>query len=629
MVLLSLFLQLFLFFTGGLRRHRLNKLILVFVWLAYVGADLVAVYALGLLSRFEYKSNNGSVSFRETDYLMYIWVPFLLVHLGGQDTITAFSIEDNNLWLRHLLNLVVQVSLALYAFCNSFGRISLQLVVSAIFIFVAGIIKYGERTWALKCGSLEGLQNSVGDYKDKEVWAINEYDNYYSRVLYARQMVLYARGLFAGVTISQLEQNVGKNLTYGVRRCENSIKVKIVKLELNMMYDILYTKAMVLQKWTGCILRSVAHISIVVAFALFMATSKNGHTMADVAITYTLFAGALLMEACAIGALMLSPLTWAHSRIQMCLSLLPFRKTIGAEAEEKQVVPISMGQFNLVTSALHDRSTPKVMLKAINALGLEHLYRDVRHVQHAEANDMVWEFVDCFGTTYTEWFFVGRTVPVGFNLLDIMSQRFEVGIIFLHLLTDVCTSQIIHLHDCGDTDTRVDETSTTLVNECDKLSNYMMYLLVLHPSMLPVSSDYAVMGLFDHMRWADTQSTSEDLSERLSELRPVVDQWYAERLKVLYSALNELSMKIPEIDNSVIIAKEFFKSRLRSPHNVLPVLKVVKETWIALLIYAASKSRGELHARRLGDGGELLTFIWLLLAHHSLGNAAEAGLTFR
>lgn len=194
MILLSLFLQLFLFFTGGLRRRRTNKLILIFIWLAYVGADLVAVYALGLLSRYEYKSKIGS------DSLTVIWVPFLLVHLGGQDTITAFSIEDNNLWLRHLLNLVVQVSLALYAFCNSFGQISLQLVVPAIFIFVAGIIKYGERTWALKCGSIDGLQSSAGGYKDKEQeeQKDNKYGSYLSKVFYAHQMVLYARGLFAG-----------------------------------------------------------------------------------------------------------------------------------------------------------------------------------------------------------------------------------------------------------------------------------------------------------------------------------------------------------------------------------------------------------------------------------------------
>lgn len=35
------------------------------------------------------------------------------------DAITAFVIEDNNLWLRHLLNPAVQISLVLYIFRKS------------------------------------------------------------------------------------------------------------------------------------------------------------------------------------------------------------------------------------------------------------------------------------------------------------------------------------------------------------------------------------------------------------------------------------------------------------------------------------------------------------------------------
>lgn len=50
---------------------------------------------------------------------MAFWAPFLLVHLGGPDTITAYSLEGNELWLRHLLNLVVQVGVAFYVFVGA------------------------------------------------------------------------------------------------------------------------------------------------------------------------------------------------------------------------------------------------------------------------------------------------------------------------------------------------------------------------------------------------------------------------------------------------------------------------------------------------------------------------------
>ncbi|KAI5012756.1 hypothetical protein ZWY2020_025022 [Hordeum vulgare] len=37
------------------------------------------------------------------------WTPFLLLHLGGPDTITAYSLEDNELWLRHLIGLLFEL----------------------------------------------------------------------------------------------------------------------------------------------------------------------------------------------------------------------------------------------------------------------------------------------------------------------------------------------------------------------------------------------------------------------------------------------------------------------------------------------------------------------------------------
>jgi hypothetical protein len=47
-VLLSFTLQMFLFFTGCIRRYSTNALLRVFIWLAYVGADMVAATPLVL-----------------------------------------------------------------------------------------------------------------------------------------------------------------------------------------------------------------------------------------------------------------------------------------------------------------------------------------------------------------------------------------------------------------------------------------------------------------------------------------------------------------------------------------------------------------------------------------------------
>ena len=73
LVLLSFAIQIFLFFTGGLRRYGTNVLISLSIWIAYLGADTVAVYALGYLSRQEEDAHS----------LAFFWAPFLLIHLGN------------------------------------------------------------------------------------------------------------------------------------------------------------------------------------------------------------------------------------------------------------------------------------------------------------------------------------------------------------------------------------------------------------------------------------------------------------------------------------------------------------------------------------------------------------------
>jgi hypothetical protein len=94
-------------------------------------------------------------------------------------------------------------------------------------------------------------------------------------------------------------------------------KLKITVMELGMIFDLLYTKAMVLQRKTGRIFRCATQVSMVVAFVLFMvqacyAGKHNSSSRADTAISYTLFVGAILMEAWSVSTLIASPWTRAH-----------------------------------------------------------------------------------------------------------------------------------------------------------------------------------------------------------------------------------------------------------------------------------------------------------------------------
>ncbi|KAJ6339450.1 hypothetical protein OIU77_007420 [Salix suchowensis] len=118
---------------------------------------MVATVALGNLARSQGDSS-GDGSKKANNSIQAFWAPFLLLHLGGPDTITAYSIEDNELWLRHLLGLVVQVGVAFYVFLRSWGSGILQII--AIPMFIAGITKYSERTWVLWSSCSKSLRNS-------------------------------------------------------------------------------------------------------------------------------------------------------------------------------------------------------------------------------------------------------------------------------------------------------------------------------------------------------------------------------------------------------------------------------------------------------------------------------------
>ena len=145
LVLVSLILQMVLISFGKQRKFTSRRSIRIVLWCAYLMADSVATFALGVISKHLWDVKDD-----QDKYLLEItafWAPFLLLHLGGPDTITAYSLEDNELWLRHLLALGFQSVAVIYIWIVA-GTGS-QLCILSILMFFPGIIKYGERIWVL------------------------------------------------------------------------------------------------------------------------------------------------------------------------------------------------------------------------------------------------------------------------------------------------------------------------------------------------------------------------------------------------------------------------------------------------------------------------------------------------
>jgi hypothetical protein len=147
LVIGSLGLQWFLLLAAPMRNYTIPRLFRCSIWAAYVGADALAIYALATLFNRHSKASSSISSCSCCDYgnkgssLEVLWAPLLLVYLGGREEITAYTIEDNELWTRHTVTMVSQVTVAVYSFYKSWPESSdRKLLLSAILLFVIGII---------------------------------------------------------------------------------------------------------------------------------------------------------------------------------------------------------------------------------------------------------------------------------------------------------------------------------------------------------------------------------------------------------------------------------------------------------------------------------------------------------
>uniref|UniRef100_A0ACD5TY84 Uncharacterized protein n=1 Tax=Avena sativa TaxID=4498 RepID=A0ACD5TY84_AVESA len=536
LVLLSFTLQLFLFFTGGLRRRSSNKLLRCSIWLAYLGADMIAFYTLGQISRLG-DSMNSRDPVTGTMSLAFFWAPFLLVHLGGQDTITAFSSEDNNLWLRHFLNLLVEVSLALYVFWKSMGGNN-QLLIPAMFVFVSGIIKYVERIWALKYGSKDDLNSTTSNYENNQLPPLSvEKDRYCDIVCYVIHTSRYIRGFLAGRATFQMGHEIRFTLVdYFGRFADHGAKLKIIEMELAIIYDDLYTKSVVFRTWTGSIFRCVVQISTVVAFVLFNADRKESYSKVDVPITYVLLSGSICMELVSILMAMVSPWAWAFLKARNFHWLTGMFWSVfnTVQPEKRSWWSNSIGQYNLVRSIFCNESlTIGIIRNMMSSIGFAKFWKHLRHTKDVNAKKKIMECVVQWLDKQDRFEDLARGMRprLGTEFELILRGPFEHAILQLHLFTDY---HITGLFDEGSPLHSTEGERSHVASICEEISNYMIYLLVVNPSMLPVSTtaeDTLALfpeKVFSTSRGGFREMSSLPLSTRKDHIREVLhSDWRA------------------------------------------------------------------------------------------------------
>uniref|UniRef100_J3LQP1 DUF4220 domain-containing protein n=1 Tax=Oryza brachyantha TaxID=4533 RepID=J3LQP1_ORYBR len=255
LVLLSFTLQVVLLILAELRRSVNSGVLRAFVWSAYMLADTTAIYVLSHMSVASRSAKHTLVAF---------WAPFLLLHLGGQDNITAYAIEDNHLWLRHLQTLAVQ---------------------------------YGERVWALRCA---GSTQSSTNYRSIEKHQYRAHLPYTAvttttDVMDTEAFLLMAHELFDVPKDLLLEKISYEGLRTDLTREE---AYKVAEMQLSLMHDVFYTKIQLMHTWYGFCIRIVSLLATAIALLLFHLSGAlmDSYTTFDVALTYVLLIGAIVVE---------------------------------------------------------------------------------------------------------------------------------------------------------------------------------------------------------------------------------------------------------------------------------------------------------------------------------------------
>uniref|UniRef100_A0A452XKL0 DUF4220 domain-containing protein n=1 Tax=Aegilops tauschii subsp. strangulata TaxID=200361 RepID=A0A452XKL0_AEGTS len=294
-----------LLFFAGFRKRYDSRALSVLLWLAYLSADTVALFVLGHLTCVVHDDPRHQ--------MVLFWAPFMLLHLGGQDTITAFSMEDCALWKRHLLNLTTQVALAIYVVGKQWQG-DKQLVAPMVLIFISGTAKYMERIWILgRAGSWGPISRPWGPLcgqrriprdrfgLDAPIWSFYSsdmedvaHDMFYDSMKYFmnRTSKLFRMTVLNQEELDCLKSDEGVNLAY-----------KFAETQLSLIYDFFYTKFGSLD---GVLHRLTILIINSTALSLFVLHHKGGkrrseavkyyYRVADVAISYILLVGAVALE---------------------------------------------------------------------------------------------------------------------------------------------------------------------------------------------------------------------------------------------------------------------------------------------------------------------------------------------
>ncbi|KAH6832565.1 hypothetical protein C2S53_008864 [Perilla frutescens var. hirtella] len=661
-VLLSLFFQVVLIVSANLRRRWGSTTLTAIIWSSYLLADWMAAFAVGLISSGQ--TNDCPLKTAVNKQLAAFWAPFLLLHLGGPDAITAFSLEDNELWIRHLLGLLIQLLAVLYVLIQSLPN---DYWIPTVLLFFAGACKYAERTVSLYRACLGNFKRSLlpkpdpgpnyaqlmaefsaldssgvpvvikvenepekepeSDDNGSSATQPDKVDPYLKLILEGYDFFKTFKGLIVDHMFSFHERDKSRRFFLKTKALE---AFQVMEVELNFIYDVLYTKMGVVHCWIGYICRLLCIALIATCFQQFASLPHHGILPKDKSVSYILLVGAVVLEMVGLFKLVLSDwvvVSFPKEVVSKFLIGLPFCK-------RERRWSNTMFRLSFINFCLKEGEGRCRWVNIIaDFLRLKDTLDEFRYKEKKACEDKLKEFVfselkakaeeattrEAAKKIYSargEYVLKATTRETGKKIdsardeyvipLKIWASvsdevEYDESLLLWHIATELCyftSDPSVPNKDC---------------ELCKILSDYMLYLLVMRPTLMSTVAGIAQIRFqdtceeakkfFKRDRMSHDQRT--DACKKLIEVIPGKTEATPKEVK------GDRSKSL--LFDACILARDLKKL------GDVEKWKLMSRVWVELMSYGASRCRPSDHARQLSQGGEFITFVWLLMVHFGLG----------
>jgi len=605
----SLLMQWFLLLAAPMRKYTIQTWLRRLIWLVYISCDALAIYALATLFNRQAKASSPCNTGTKPSSLEVLWAPVLLIHLGGREEITAYNIEDNEMWTRHTVTLVSQVTVALYAFYKTWPDSGdRRLLWSAVLLFFIGILSFCEKPWALRRASINRLVSvysslAAGErQKPTSAWEylFTELDfggrsivgvkrKPWSTILSEGdkvQMILSDMSLGAAATAQKSrglpEEDVLGTLDPGAE--------KNMKHWLRRAFGLIYTRANVVSTpaYLACHVLLVPSLHAT-AIALFATSHKHAYKQfnaADVKMTYVILSFTAVLDVFGVPISELLYWVLSKTKIPALCETLPGDNLIDAVQKVKNP---RTGRFIKWARSLgykgrffhRDNRSNNLYGKVAGFVVTELLGYEVRGLDLASYRDIKQDKNWALKKIKVLFNKDGEAVNTDDMAIwkSLRKLPFDESVLRWHIATDLCCR-------LSPPPKGLNPLTYTHSKCAAGISNYMAHLLNCRPDMLMTGSRQHLFS--EALRTMDSMGRVvwrgiEDAKDACSKHVLIKEAWY-------------LAKELVELGDD--------KTRWELMYRV----------WVGLLCYSASMCRGYQHAKSLGEGGEFLSFVWLVIA---------------